>query len=82
MTRTTSGLLASRRTEGVAVFMAKTHFEQVPLEVVRKIVEEQIRLETPAELDRGIRKKTLEEDLAGSQEQSVLHARTFSPVEI
>lgn len=28
----------------------KTHFEQIPLEIVRKIVEEQIRQPTPADV--------------------------------
>jgi len=36
----------------------KTHFEQVPLEIVRKIVEEQIRRETTTEQDQGVKKKT------------------------
>lgn len=34
----------------------KTHFEQVPLEFVQKIVEEQVRREEAAERDRGTRK--------------------------
>jgi hypothetical protein len=43
----------------------KTHFEQVPLEVVREIVEEQIRRETIKEPDQGTTDKTLENDLFG-----------------
>jgi hypothetical protein len=43
----------------------KTHFEQVPLEIVRKIVEEQIQRETTIEQTRGTKKKVLEEDLLG-----------------
>jgi hypothetical protein len=46
----------------------KTHFGQVPLEIVRKIVAGQIRRET-LEQDQGIRNRTLE-DLFGAQEQS------------
>jgi hypothetical protein len=34
----------------------KTHFEQVPLEIVRKIVEEQIRRETAREQAQGTQK--------------------------
>ena len=49
---------------------AKTHFEQVPLETVRKIVEEQIRRETTTEQDQGTMQRTLE-DLFGEQEQSM-----------
>jgi hypothetical protein len=46
----------------------KTHFGQVPLEIVREIVRGQIRRET-LEQDQGIRNRTLE-DLFGAQEQS------------
>jgi hypothetical protein len=47
------------------MFMSKTHFEQIPLKIVRKIVEEQIRRETATQLSRGIEKKISEEDLLG-----------------
>jgi len=40
----------------------KTHFERIPLETVRKIVEEQMRREPPAELYRGTKKKLLADD--------------------
>jgi hypothetical protein len=59
----------------------RTHFEQVPLEIVRKIVEEQIRQETATEQDQETNKRTLE-DLFGAQEQSVARARTFSQEEV
>jgi hypothetical protein len=39
----------------------KTNFEQVPLEVVRKVVEEQVRQEETSELGQGIKKKELEQ---------------------
>jgi hypothetical protein len=52
------------------MFKTKTHFEQVSLEIVRKIVEEQIRRETAVEQDQGTKKRTLE-DLFGG-------ARTFN----
>jgi hypothetical protein len=45
----------------------KTHFEQVPLEIVRKILEEQIRREATATQAQGIKKKTLEEELLEAQ---------------
>ena len=45
----------------------KTHFEEVPLEIVRKIVEEQIRQETTANGAQGTKKKTLEEELLKAQ---------------
>jgi hypothetical protein len=55
----------------------KTHFEQVPMEVVRKIVEEQIRREIETEQDQGIKKQTLEEDLLDAQEQSMKRPPAF-----
>jgi hypothetical protein len=58
----------------------KTHFEQVPIEVVRKIVEEQIRREITTEQDQGTKKITVEEDLLGAAEQSMARSRTFSQV--
>jgi hypothetical protein len=54
----------------------KTHFEQVPLETVRKIVEEQIRRERTTEQDQGTVPRTLE-DLFGAQEQTVARLRAF-----
>jgi hypothetical protein len=38
----------------------KTHFEQIPLEVVKKIVEEEAKREETTESGRGTRKKELE----------------------
>ena len=46
------------------MFKSKTHFEQVPLEIVRRIVEEQIECAT-TEPSRGIEKRKLEESLPG-----------------
>jgi hypothetical protein len=40
----------------------ETHFEQVPLEVVKKIVEEEAKQEKTSEQARGTKKKKLEED--------------------
>jgi hypothetical protein len=45
----------------------KTHFEQVPLEIVRKIVEEQIRRETSAKQNQSPGKKTVEEEFLEAQ---------------
>ena len=63
------------------MFEPKTHFEQVPLEIVRKIVEEQIRGETTTEQDQGTMQRTLE-DLFGAQEQSMATSRAFFQVEV
>jgi hypothetical protein len=53
------GLLAFGCSEGVAMLKPKIHFEQVPLELVRKIVEEQLRREKAGEQDPGARKNRL-----------------------
>jgi hypothetical protein len=63
------------------MFEPTTHFEQVPLEIVRKIVEEQIRRETTTEQDQGTIQRTLE-DLFGAQEQSMATSCAFSQVEV
>jgi hypothetical protein len=60
----------------------KTHFEQVPMEVVRKIVEEQMRREITTEQDRGIKKKMLEDDLLEAPEQSMARSHIVSRKEL
>jgi len=49
------------------MLQTKTHFEQVPLEIVRKIIEEQIQRESMTEQTQGTKKKTLEEALLGTR---------------
>jgi hypothetical protein len=63
------------------MFKIRTHFEQVPLETVKKIVEEQVRRETTTNQDQGAQKKTLEEVQSGAQELSTASSLTFSQVE-
>lgn len=48
------------------MFESKTHFEQVPLKIVRKIVEDQIEGVATTEVSRGIEKRILQERLAES----------------
>jgi hypothetical protein len=64
----TLGLVASRCFEGVAMVKPRTHFEQVPLEVVKKIVEEKAEREQTAERRRAIKTKKLEGALRDSSE--------------
>lgn len=64
------------------MLMSKTHFEQVPLELVRKIVEEQIRREQAAEQARGTKQETQEEVLVEAQEQSTTSLRGFLQLEV
>jgi len=45
----------------------KTHFEQVPLEAVRKMMEEQAEQKTAAVDAQGTQKTILEEDPSGSR---------------
>jgi hypothetical protein len=49
----------------------KTHYEQVPLEIVRKIIAEQILTETVVEPYPGIDKEMLNEGLSEVEGQSV-----------
>lgn len=53
----------------------KTHFEQVPLETVRKIIEEQAGQET-AIVEAQVTQKTIsgEEPLAQEQPRAIFHA--------
>jgi hypothetical protein len=62
--------------------MSKTHFEQVPLELVRKIVEEQILREQAAEQARGTKQETQEKVLVEEQEQSTTSLRGFLQLEV
>jgi hypothetical protein len=52
MTRTISSLLASTCSEGAAMPKVKTHFEQVPLEQIKSLVDEQL-LKTATEKQPG-----------------------------
>lgn len=63
------------------MFNSKTHFEQVPLEFVRKIVEEQIRMEATTEQHQGIKKAKLSEALSEAEERSLIQHLTFAQVE-
>ena len=57
----------------------RTHFEQIPLEMVRKIVEEQIEREIAAEQAQGTEERTSQEDPLWAQERSVARSRTIPP---
>jgi hypothetical protein len=56
----------------------KTQFEQVPLEIVRKILEEQIRRELTTEQDQGTQEKMLHKRPLEVGEQSMTRSRSFS----
>ncbi|MGB6598860.1 MAG: hypothetical protein WBE70_17230, partial [Candidatus Acidiferrum sp.] len=63
------------------MFNPKTHFAQVPLEVVKKIVEEQVRMEPASEPHQGINKETLSEVLLESEGRSIAPPVTLARVE-
>ena len=58
-----------------------THFEQVPLTMVRKIVFGQVRREIRAKEDQLRRKRKLEKDHLAAQEQSAERFYADSEVE-
>jgi len=58
-----------------------THYEQVSLAVVRKIVEQQTRRESAIEQDQKTSKKTLEGDLLGEPQRIVGGSSSFSEKE-
>jgi hypothetical protein len=60
------------------VLQTKTHFEQVPIEIVRRIVEEQIRQEGVVKPNRDSAQKSLELEVWGAPDQSVTKSRPFS----
>jgi hypothetical protein len=59
----------------------KTHFEQVRLETVRKMMEEQAGQETATMQAQAAQKTILEEDLSGTLEQPRASVHAISHVE-
>jgi hypothetical protein len=55
-----------------------THYEQVSLAVVRKIVERQTRRESTMEQDQETTKKTLEDDRIEEPQRIVAGSSSFS----
>ena len=70
LTRITSNLLASGWYEVIAMLKSKTHYEQVPLETVRKIIEEQNSPEITAAGNPIAEKKEIGKELSETREQS------------
>jgi hypothetical protein len=61
---------------------ARTHFDQVSLAIVKKIVEEQIRREPTLGLHHETKKMPLKEDLLKRQKFPLAGPRTVSSVEV
>jgi hypothetical protein len=70
LTRSAFGLLGCRWLREIPMLKPKTHFEQVPLTMVRKIVFGQVRREIRAKKDDLTRRKKLEKDDLTAPEQS------------
>jgi hypothetical protein len=60
----------------------RTHFEQIPLEAVRKIVEEQAVREMTTRLDQATGKKKSRKALLAPQEESTASSRMSFHVEL
>jgi hypothetical protein len=82
LTRITSGLLPSRWSGVIPMLKRTTHFEQVPLGTVKKIVEEQLSEEITAEPDRVITKKQLAKGLLAATEPLAASFCEYSKVEL
>jgi hypothetical protein len=59
----------------------KTHFEQVPLEIVRKILQQQILKEGTTVQQRGTNKEKLNSALSEAPKQSIVPPLAFAQVE-
>lgn len=60
----------------------RTHFEQVPLEIVKKIVEQEILPETIRERPPIRREKKSEKDRLATQKQAIAGSRPSSEIEV
>jgi len=76
LTRTDSLLLDSRRGNG-PMFKSKTYFEQVPLEIVKQIVEKQIKTEAAGKTAEGIDKEAPNEHRPQAEGRPILKRRTL-----
>jgi hypothetical protein len=60
----------------------RTHFEQVPLEIVKKIAAEEMPPETVTEWHPGTSKKKVEKDFRVTRKQSKANSRRSSEMEL
>jgi hypothetical protein len=63
------------------MFDSRTHFAQVPLEVVQKIVEEQIQKEATSEAKQPIDDETLNEEVQAVARGFIVQPLTLSKKE-
>lgn len=64
------------------MFNPRTHFAQVPLEVVQKILEEQIQKEASSEAKQPLRDETASEDVQEAARGFIAHPLTLSQEEL
>ena len=82
LTRIAYRLLACRKLRTILMVKPRTHFEQVPLEIVKKIAEEGMSPETVTEGHPGTSKNKMEKDLRMTQKQSKANSRRASQLEL
>ena len=75
ITRMTSGLIAFRWWKEVPMLKSRTHFEQVPLATVRKIIKEQLQRE--ARTSDAIEEERPETAFAAVEEPSTAELAAF-----
>ena len=63
------------------MFDSRTYFAQVPLEVVQKIVEEQMQLEGTSEAEQQLDQETLSESLCEKKQRITTPPLTLSQKE-
>jgi hypothetical protein len=63
------------------MFNSKTYFEQVPLEKIKKIVEEQKVTEAASEPNQGIGEEKLSDVFSEAEKQSIAQPHTSAQVE-
>jgi hypothetical protein len=82
LTRSASWLLGSNWWEEIPMLKAKTYFEQVPLEIVKKITGEEMPPETAIRRHRERGKQEAGKDFRGNHKPSKTDSRRSSQAEV
>jgi hypothetical protein len=64
------------------MLIQKTHFKQVPLEFVRKLMEQQTRQETAAQRDQATGEDAAKPNPSGAREKAASKSGAPSPLEV
>ena len=81
LTRSAFGLLGSKLGKEISMTKPKTHFEQVPLEIVQKIVEVAAPGKIRTKPERVSKEKELKKEEFVVREEATKTSRTTSQVE-